>query len=114
MPSRFPGGPGDCGAAPPPVKGQSESADNPCLRVMVSYGLTCSLERPKEAELDGERGSYTESDLHGRLSAFEEAFEMRSAEFFTKWERNELPHTDDFFVWAGLCSHLGVRELDLA
>jgi hypothetical protein len=62
----------------------------------------------------GSRGTYTKADLVKRLRAFEDEYDLSSEEFFTKWEAGELPHTDDFFVWAGLCGYLGVKELESA
>jgi hypothetical protein len=55
-----------------------------------------------------------ESEVAARLLGFEEEYEMTSDDFFVRWEQGELPHTDDFFVWAGLCSFTGVKELDPA
>lgn len=60
------------------------------------------------------RGTYNKAALVERLLSFEDEYGMSSEEFFTRWERGELPHTDPFFVWAGLCGHLGVKELDFA
>jgi hypothetical protein len=60
-------------------------------------------------------GTYTESDLRGRLRAFEAEYDMESEDFVSRWETgDDLPHTDDFFVWASLCSRLGVRQRELA
>jgi hypothetical protein len=60
------------------------------------------------------RSIYTESELHARLRRFEAEFEMESEDFLTRWEAGELPRTDAFFVWAGLCSRLGVRHREFA
>jgi hypothetical protein len=45
-----------------------------------------------------------------RLRRFETAFGKQSDEFLAEWERGELPATDEFFAWAGLCSRLRVAE----
>ena len=60
------------------------------------------------------RGSYTHADLQARLRTFESQHRMSSEDFFTRWERGDLPRTDAYFAWAGLCSQLGVKELDPA
>jgi hypothetical protein len=52
--------------------------------------------------------TYTENDLRGRLAEYEARFEKGSDAFFRRWESGELPHTDAFFDWAGLCMRLGI------
>jgi hypothetical protein len=61
-----------------------------------------------------ERGTYRRADLTERIREFEARFEMSSEDFFTRWEAQEVPHTDEFLEWAGLCSYLGTKELDPA
>ncbi len=61
-----------------------------------------------------ERKTYTEADLYARLRAFEAEYQMASDEFFARWEAGDLPFTDAYFVWAGLCARLGVREREYA
>ena len=58
--------------------------------------------------------TYTEADLHDRLRKFEAEYGMDSENFLTEWEADRLPHTDELFVWAGLCSRLGVRVREFA
>jgi hypothetical protein len=58
--------------------------------------------------------TYTEGDLRERLRGFEVEYEMESGDFLSRWETGDLRYTDAFFVWAGLCSRLGVRQRELA
>lgn len=58
--------------------------------------------------------TYTEDDLRTRLRGFEVEYKMESGDFLSRWETGDLPYTDAFFVWAGLCSRLGVRQRELA
>ena len=60
------------------------------------------------------RDRYTEEDLRARLRSFEEEYDRDSEGFLAEWEAGRLPHTDDYFVWAGLCYRLGVREREFA
>lgn len=57
---------------------------------------------------------YTEGNLRDRLRSFEEMYGRGSEEFIADWEAGRLPHTDDYFVWAGLCHRLGVRAREHA
>jgi hypothetical protein len=47
----------------------------------------------------------TEDELRDRMRRFEQAYGMTSDQFYPRYERRELPITDDFFVWAGLCGY---------
>jgi hypothetical protein len=58
--------------------------------------------------------TYSENDLRDRLRGFETEYDMESEDFLSKWESGDLPYTDAFFVWASLCTRLGVRERELA
>jgi hypothetical protein len=58
--------------------------------------------------------TYTEGELRERLHGFEFEYKMESEDFLSRWETGDLPYKDAFFVWAGLCSRLGVRQRELA
>jgi hypothetical protein len=59
-------------------------------------------------------GTYTEGELRSRLRGFEVEFEMESEDFLSRWESGDLRYTDAYFVWAGLCTRLGVKQRELA
>jgi hypothetical protein len=62
------------------------------------------------SEMRRNRATYSETGLVARLREFEREYRMSSDDFFTRWEASELPFTDAFFTWAGLCGRLNVRE----
>lgn len=68
----------------------------------------------RDTESSTRSAIYSESVLHARLSHFEAEFGKGSEEFLAEWERGDLPATDEYFAWAGLCNRLGVRERELA
>ena len=50
----------------------------------------------------------TEAELRDRMRRFEQAYGMTSDQFYPRYERGELPLTDDFFVWASLCGYFRI------
>jgi hypothetical protein len=65
-------------------------------------------------KMAGDRATYSEAGLAARLREFEREYRMSSNDFFARWEARELPLTDVYFVWAGLCGRLGIHSREPA
>jgi predicted DNA-binding antitoxin AbrB/MazE fold protein len=59
-------------------------------------------ETPPEYIAEGysDSGLMTREEFEAGLRAFEEAYGMSSAEFYDKWQREEIPYSGEMYLWA--------------
>ena len=61
-------------------------------------------ETPPEYFVEGysDAGLSTRKEFEEGLQAFEEVYDMSSAEFYEKWQREEMPYSSETELWAAL------------